>query len=193
MVGRGAVGRNAEQARSMPKRRKVAPFTPAEASEFLAFADEVLSQPPKRAHTERYPGKGRLVLRFALPLQMAQPLNRSRHAPGWKVHQERKAVLDAMERQLARQAHVLRWPSPLPGRPMLRAIRFTTGRPDVTACWFKVATDVLLVPRVRRGRKVPALNVLRDDRPSALELRHWTEPAPPKAGGALIEIWTGTL
>ena len=167
------------------------PFTQAEAAEFLVFADDVLAQPPKRPHTERHHGKGELVLRFVLPLEMAQPLNRSRKEPTWKSHQVRSAVLKEMERQLARQANVLVWPEPLPGRPMLRAIRFTAGRPDETACWFKVATDVLLTPKVRRGRKVLALNVLRDDRPDLLELRHWTEPAPPKRGGALIEIWTG--
>jgi hypothetical protein len=175
----------------MRKREKVEPFTPAEAEEFLAFADAVLAQPPKRPHTERYPGKGRLLLRFALPLGMAQPLNRSRKAPTWKAHDERERLLNEMERQLARQARILVWPAPLPGRPMLRAIRFSAGESDVTACWFKVATDVLLVPRMRKGKRVPALNVLRDDRPSMLELRHWTEPAPPNRGGAMVEIWTG--
>jgi hypothetical protein len=193
-MGTGDDPINAERLSSVRRAtrpRKVRPFTVAEQAEFLAFADSILALPPKRPHTERYPGKGKRVLRFVLPLGMAQPLNRSRHAEGWKSHREREAVLTELQWQLARQARLMAWPEPMPGRPLLRAIRFTLVEPDPTAAWFKVATDVLLPPKRRRGKLVRGLNVLRDDRPSVLELRHWTEPAPPNGGGALIEIWTG--
>jgi len=190
------------------------PFTRAEATAFLAFADSVLALPPSRPWIERHPGRGRVVLRFALTLAMAAPQNRSRHAQGWQMARERSSVLSAMAGQLAWQVTVRgpdgvfavpmqlgwckhgrgiipTWPAPLTGRPMVRAIRFSSVAPDPTAAWHKCAIDCLRVPRQRAGKLVPGLGVLVDDRPALLELREWHEPAPKGQGGAIIEVWTG--
>jgi hypothetical protein len=77
------------------------------------------------------------------------------------------------------------------GRPLLRAIRFSSVEPDSTAAWWKVPCDVLLPTRTRRGRTVAGIGLLRDDRPSALEVRAWWESVPRGEGFALIEIWSG--
>lgn len=186
------------------------PFTRPEVASFLAFADGVLSAPPAKPWIERYPGRGRLVLRFCLPLAMAAPQNRSRHAEGWQRARERSSVLAAMAGQMTDQlkgpdgsiqrpmpwcpngkAIVPMYFAPLPGRPMVRAIRFSSVAPDATAAWHKVAIDCLRVPRTRAGKTVPGLGVLVDDRPAMLELREWWEPARKGEGGALVEVWSG--
>lgn len=186
------------------------PFSREEAASFLAFADEVLSRPPARPWIERHEGRGELILRFALPLALAAPQNRSRHAQGWQLARERSAVLAAMAGQLVQQHAgadgVCRSPlawcrdgravrpmlrTPLPGRPQVRAVRFSSVFADDLANWAKVPIDVLRVPRMRAGRVVPGLGVITDDRPSALEVRAWCEGAPPGMGGVLLEAWTG--
>lgn len=173
-------------------RKKLAPavgVSPALRCELLARAEAILSQPPADPYTERYPGRGSLVVRFALPLELAQPLNRTRHAKPWMMARDREQVLDAMRAQWLRFGGGIY--TPLPGRPMLRAIRFSSSESDATACWWKVVGDALLPSRLRRGRLVPGLGIIEDDRPSKLETRAWREVAPRGQGFCLVEIWSG--
>jgi hypothetical protein len=74
---------------------------------------------------------------------------------------------------------------------MLRAIRFSSVEPDSTAAWWKEPADRLLPARLRGGRVVPGLGIIRDDRPSALEVRAWHERVGRGQGFALLEIWSG--
>jgi hypothetical protein len=184
------------------------PFTREERAAFLARADAVLSEPPRWPWVERHEGRGRRVLRFALPLELVPTANVGvRHRQPWALAKERSAVLSAMAGQLAEQARTAgvrlgfvtdgksirpTWPAPIGPRPLLRAIRFSSRDPDPTAAWWKTAGDCLLMPRTTRtGRVVAGLNVLVGDDPARLETRAWGEYAPPGQGGALIEVWTG--
>lgn len=164
-------------------------FAPSKRAELLACADAILGDPPASAFTERHPSRGALVIRFVLPLEMARPLNRTRHAKAWQMDKHREVVLTTMRTQW------LKWGGavsiPLPGRPQMRAIRFSSVQPDSTAAWWKEAIDVLLLPRMRRGRRVDGVGVLVDDRPSKLETRAWWEKVRASEGFALIELWTG--
>lgn len=183
------------------------PFTRDEASAFLAMADATLSSPPRWPWVERHAGKGERVLRFALPLALVptEDCGRRNAAP-WKYARARTSVLATMAGQLVAQAtarglrigccadgRAIRptWWRPLTGRPMVRAIRFSSVAPDAGSGWQKVAIDCLLLPRVHAGKRTAALGVLIDDRPSLLEVREWCEYAPRGAGGALVEVWSG--
>jgi hypothetical protein len=158
-------------------------------AECLALADAILAAPPASPYTERYAGRGELVLRIVLPLELAQPANRNRHRQPWAMAKERADVLGLVRAQ-AMVAGLCGYM--IPGRPLLRAVRFSSTEPDSTAAWWKVPCDVLLPPRTRRGRTVAGLGLLRDDRPSALEVRAWHEQVKRGEGFALIEIWTGS-
>ena len=191
--------------------KPTAPFTPAEAAAFLAFADSVLAQPPAHPWIERHPGRGRLVLRFALPLDLLRTEDCGRRfARVWRITRQRSAVLAAMAGQMCDQLRsadgstiarlgwckhgrgvIPTWPEPLPGRPMVRAIRFSSVAPDACSGWQKLGIDCLLMPRIHAGHQTAALGVLRDDRPAVLEVREWHEEAPRGGGGCVIEVWSG--
>lgn len=195
-----------------------APFTLPQVAAFLAFADSVLAAPPAKPWIERHPGRGRIVLRFALPLGMVRGANEEvRHRAGWALAKDRSNLLSCISAQLVWQlksADGLRlvrngrgviWAfvQPLMGRPMLRCVRFSSRPVDDTAAWWKTVGDVLLpaeparvVTSKKTGRQrpvaaVPGLGVLRADGPDALVTRAWYEPAPRGQGGALVEVWTG--
>jgi hypothetical protein len=191
-------------------------FTRSEVAAFLARADATLAEPPRWPWVERHPGRGRLVLRFALPLALVPTANVGvRHRQPWALARERSSVLATMAGQMAWQVTnrgpdgvfsvrtqlgwcrhgrgiVPTWPSPLPGRPQLRAVRFSSRDPDATAAWWKTGGDCLLPPRTARtGRVVAGLGVLVGDDPARLETRSWGEYAAPGEGFALLEIWSG--
>jgi len=181
------------------------PKPPLDRDWCLAYAEEAFAREPARPWLERVPGVGELVVRFVLPLDRCTPANANRHRPGWAMAKERSTVLALLSGQLTQQLDLTGWTwcadgravrpcrrEPLPGRPMMRAIRFSSIEADDTAAWWKVPGDCLLVPRKRAGRTVPGLGLLRDDRPSALRTARWWEYAPRGKGFALIEIWTGS-
>lgn len=157
----------------------------------MALADRILAAPPASPYTERHEGKGELVLRIVLPLELAQPANRNRHRQPWAMAKERSDVLGVVRVQWIQSSAYSCRMTPLDGRPLLRAVRFSSTEPDSTAAWWKVPCDVLLPSRTRRGRTVAGIGLLRDDRPSALEVRAWWESVPRGEGFALIEIWSG--
>ena len=187
------------------------PFTREETTVFLAFADDVMSRPPARPYIERNDGRGRLVLRFALPLALLRTEDCGRRGVhAWQLTQARSAVLSAMAGQMCDQLRgpdgriatqisscpngrgVLPvWPAPLTGRPHVRCVRFSAVAPDHSSGWQKTALDCLLQPRTHAGRKTAALGVLADDRAALLAVRDWWEPAPRGQGGALLEVWSG--
>lgn len=154
-----------------------APFDPAEA---LRRADDVLAFPPKHPHIERIDGKGRLVKRFVLPIDLLPTTNGTRHRPGWALAKLKKNIFKLLWDQNSHQVQ----PYPLPGRPMVRAIRFSSVEADTLSDWPKMAIDKLCCGNERLG-------YLRNDRPCDIKLVCWGEPAPRNRGVALIEIWTG--
>jgi hypothetical protein len=174
--------------------------------EYLDRAAARLALPPAYARIQRHPGRGTLVAAFVLPLELAAPANASRHASGWTMAAVRSVVLEVITKQLRsafdgelraflndRRKVAMRALSPLPGRPQLRAVRFSSVEPDATAAWWKVPVDVLLPARQRRGATVEGIGLLRDDRPAVLETCAWWEPAPPSEGFVVIEIWSGEV
>lgn len=70
------------------------------------------------------------------------------------------------------------------GRPMIRAVRFSSVAPDARSSWQKYVVD-------RLSEKHDGLRFLRDDRPKDCEIVSWHEPAPPSRGFAYLEVWTG--
>ena len=149
----------------------------------LSLADDILSKPPARPWIARVPPRGECVARFVLPLDVCQPQNRTRHAIAWK-HAKRKAAL----RKLMAIQHYAQGNGhrrePLPGRPLIRCVRFSSVEPDKYADWAKSAIDALTV-------KHGGIGYLRDDRPRDVEVCQWWEPGPSGNGTALVEVWTG--
>ena len=141
----------------------------------LTRADEQLSRPPLQPHIERAKPVGQCRHRFALPLPICQPQNRTRHAQPWALGKMKAECLALMRAQM-----VSRPTSPLPGRPMVLCVRFSSVEPDAFADWAKVPVDCL-----------KKLGIIVDDKPKAIDLQQSWEPAPPKAGFCLVEIWSG--
>ena len=158
----------------------------------LAQADATLSRPPARPHIERVKPAGALVCRFALPLDLCQPQNRTRHAQPWALGKLKTTLYLSMLIQNGGRARS----SPLHGRPLVRCVRFSSVEPDAFNDGFKAAIDVLCaIPPMTRaaiaGRRNPKrLNVILDDRPTCARVVQWWEPAPRGKGFALIEVWT---
>lgn len=153
------------------------PFIPREA---LKRADDILSFAPARAHIVRIEGKGRLVRRFALPLDLCQPQNRTRHGQGWQLGKLKKECFDSLWMQ---NSHTIQR-DPLPGRPMVRCIRFSSSEPDAFSDWAKIPVDRLCARHM-------GLGYIRDDKPSVAEIVQWHEPTTRGQGFCLFEIWTG--
>jgi hypothetical protein len=121
--------------------------------------------------------------------------------PSWARQRVKKSALALMLAQSGGRCA----PAPLSGRPMARALRLSSVEPDRDSGWPKVPVDRLCVgkrqkpkhlrPEVWRAlaSRMPPVGLgwLRDDRPSALDLRAWWEPAPPGQGLVYLELWTG--
>jgi hypothetical protein len=178
----------APQVRVPRSRKPAAPFSVTSA---LAAADRILAAPPARHHIVRQPTSGSLVHRFALPLRLCKPQNRKAFANGWQFAANRSELLKTMSVQL--RGALPR--KPLPGRPIVQCIRFSSKAPDVGADSFKQAIDCLCPRRVRSHqglpRLIPGLGLIADDNPDACDVRQRWEHAPSGAGFCVIEIWTG--
>lgn len=175
-------------------RRAARPRPPFDREAAFRFAAEAWALPPARPHIRRPERRGGLVARFALPLDLCQPQNRTRHGQVWVL----KALKANLAAAMAAQAVPRR--EPLPGRPQVLCCRFSSVEPDRFSDSFKAAVDMLCVappPLTRKGtvrRYVPELRLgfIRDDSQRFADVECWWEPAPPKAGAGIIEVWTGT-
>ena len=149
--------------------------------EAMRRAQRAVAEPPPLEHLERPKPRGVLVRKFALPLSLCPTTNRTRHSrPG--QHAKTKAQIYALMRA---QARVLRWPSPLSGRPQVLCYRLSSVEPDKYSDWAKLAIDCLCVPQ---GRRRDGLGLLRDDRPRDAEIWQLWHPAPRGAGLVYIEV-----
>lgn len=149
----------------------------------LEYARDVLSRPPKWPHVVRGEPVGELVTRFVLPLELC-PTSNVRMQSGfasqrWRLAQLKRATFSMMFAQLG---HTRR--EPLPGRPMVRCIRFSSTETDRTSDWSKNPVD-----RLCCGKN--GLRLLRDDKPSCADVRTWCEYAPPRFGFVMVDVWSG--
>lgn len=164
--------------------RRTKPSEPWSWTGAFAMVDEILSRPPAKPWIERVPGRGTCVARFVLPLELCQPSNRTRHTIAWLHGKRKRALRHMMAVQHYAQGNGSRGFTPLAGRPLIRAVRFSSVPPDSCANGAKDAIDVLTV-------KHNGLGYLRDDGQRYCDQRHWWEPAPKGRGAVLVEVWTG--
>ena len=172
----------------------------------LARADETFAG-PCRGYLPRVPGKGELVQRFVLPLELCKTTNallsmgRVRPAPGKKAFPV-GAQMAALEEKVFRMMWV-QCPrvcaAPLPGRAFLRLVRFSVKEMDEGGDGMKLARDLLRVPvpsrwdnaRERMTKPVKGFGFLVDDAPKYVETARWWEYAAPGFGFGLLEVWSG--
>lgn len=145
------------------------------AHEALSLADRVLALPPAREHIVRPVPRGQRVVRFALPLALCRPQNRTRHGQGWALGKLKSDVLLCMLSQHGRRA------TPLPGRPQVLCLRLSSGATDKYADWAKHAIDRLCIAH-------SGLGFLANDREVDAEIHQWSEPAKPGQGCCVIEV-----
>lgn len=154
------------------KPRAATPFSIRDA---LTRSMAAFEKPPLVAHIERPKPLGQCLMRMALPLTLLQPQNRTRQAQPWKMAKLKKECLALMRTQLPALPAL-----PLPGRPQVLCTRFSSVEPDKYNDGFKIAVDRLV-----------DLGVLIDDAPKFIDLhQHW-EPAPPRCGFGIVEVWSG--
>ena len=145
----------------------------------LNRADAILAAPPSRPHLVRVEPKGALVQRFALPLELCLPQNRTRHGKPWELGKVKRdlGLLMFLQARGRRRAA-------LPGRPFVRCVRFSSVETDAYSDWAKAAVD-------RLTEKHDGLGYLRDDRPADVEIHQWSEYVPPRKGFCLVEVFAG--
>lgn len=173
----------------------------------LALADQIFAG-PCAYHLPRVPGRGVLVFRFVLPLELCKTTNAliSMMSARPKVGQKKftpamqsKALEERVFRMMWLQ-HPTVCDAPLPGRPMLRIVRFSSVESDEGADGMKLARDLLRVPRApawsERHRKIcggrKGFGFLVDDAPRFVETARWGEKIAPGKGFSMIEIWSGS-
>jgi hypothetical protein len=177
---------------------RLAPFDAAAARR---LAGAVLAAPPQCPHIVRPDPVGDIVRTWVLPLELCPTLNALAEMESWARRRVKEDALAVMLRQSAMRCA----PAPLPGRPVVRALRLSSVEPDRDSGWPKVPVDRLCIGKRKRPPRVSVevwralvakmppvgLGWLRDDRPRALDLRAWWEPAPPGEGCVYVELWTG--
>jgi hypothetical protein len=172
-----------------PKRKGPVDFSVPRA---LELADRILAGPPS-GHNPRVPGRGVLLARFVMPLELASPENRHSRAANWMHAARKERLFRLMWVQAA--SNLPKTPlGYLPHRPMARLVRFSSVETD-DRDGFKAAIDFLCVPvapcaKWKHGKK--GLGFLTDDAPKYLDRSaSWWERAPRGQGLALVELWSG--
>lgn len=152
-------------------------------------AEDILSKPPALPHIIRPTPVGDLVQRFILPLACIPTQNSTRGKAGWAVAKLRKEVYTIMAMQL--DDWLKKRTEPLPGRPQVLCVRFSSSEPDKYNDGFKLAVDRLRPTRMHAGKRVPGLGLIVDDSPRHIDLHQWWEPVKRGDGFGMIEIYTG--
>jgi hypothetical protein len=167
-----------------------------ERASLLRRVGVILSAPPAKSWIKRPEPHGPIIAQFVLPNEICKPTNTTRGAADWSQGAVKKRVLDAMLLQVGRMRAF-----PLPGRPQIIAIRFSSSKPDPYADWGKVPVDMTRMWRDKRVkhpltgktvvRKIRGLGFIAEDSGEHIELsQHW-EPARQGQGFTYIEIRTG--
>lgn len=158
----------------------------------LAYAQEALSRPPAARYVTRPAPVGELVWQCVVPAELCPTVNVLHRGGHWQRAKQAKQVHQLM---LAQHGLRLRR-EPLPGRPVVHCIRFSSARPDAQTGWSKLPVDCLLTPRttvLRNGktRQRLGLGFVEDDSPEHIELHCWWEPGKPRAGFVLVQVYGG--
>lgn len=120
--------------------------------------------------------------RFFLPIQLCQRQDARLKVVGWKAAKMKRDVTGYLRMQCAPLDHHL------PGRPLVRCIRFSSVEPDKYSDWAKLAIDCLCAPNKRSPNR---LNIIKDDAPKYAEIEQIWRKAKPGQGFVVIEIWSG--
>ena len=117
---------------------------PFDRQKCIMFAEQALSRPPVREFCDRSDPVGTRVVRFAIPLEMLKTQNSTRGNQVWSVAKNRKELHALMTAQLFNQRGCVGFSfQALKGRPLVRAIRFSSSQPDRGNNGFKMAIDRL--------------------------------------------------
>lgn len=177
--------------RNKPRGRITARQEPFDFRGAVWLARRALQRPVAKQHIERHDGHGVLIAYFALPLTVAPPMNRHREIEPWALEKLKKSCLQRMQVQLILQRRetpaalqAAGVSTPLPGRPQVRAIRFSSVEPDKNSAWSKIIVD-------RLTGKHGGLGLIQDDKPELLEERDWWEPCAAGEGFVYLELWSG--
>jgi len=164
-------------------------FTAAKRAELLAFADATLAAPHRKpdAECERVAGIGSLVWRCVVPLHLCKRYNATDKETSWAVARRKRRLYSLMLTQHGRPRK-----EPLPGRPQVRCVRFSSAEPDEGAGWEKAVVDALTMPWRTPKRQHRGLGFLRDDKREFVRRSIWWEYARPGEGFVLCEVWTGS-
>jgi len=152
----------------------------------LSQTEAILWASPKLAHIVRPEPHGIVVARFILPLELCKPQNRKRaptRGAGFLEAKTRRSILSCLTSQARPFAE------PLPGRPQVLCVRFSSSEPDRYSDWAKVSVDCLCAPTERSPNR---LGIIRDDAPRFAEIEQWWEPAPRGDGWVYVEVRSGT-
>ena len=151
----------------------------------LAFAESVLARPPRESWVKRPVLRGDRVAVFHLPLDLCPTRNAGRREH-WSARKRlRDRVLAHLRMQWAHcQPEFAGAASrPLPGRPQLVAIRFSSVPVDADAGFAKTAIDCLTP-------NAGGIGLIEDDSPRHVERCEWWEYAPRGKGFVLLEVRT---
>lgn len=182
--------------------------------EALERAEKIVAEPPE-GWAPIVPGRGELVWRFVLPLDLCKTTNAliSLASGGRKkARMSSAARLESFKTEVHRKMR-LQYPEnwrlmngdqfvtlPLQGRAFIRAIRCSSSKPDQLAdAGMKTAIDMLRVPRKgefdeRTGKivgQLRGLGLIVDDGPDYVEIKNCWKQVPPKKGFGILELWSG--
>ncbi len=149
-----------------------------------AYAAATLAAPHRKTVNGRLEAPGEPVFVGVAPLPLCPRRNELLKEPHWAAKERKRQLLQILSHQAGR-----RWYVPLPGRPIVHAVRFSVKAPDSDAGWEKSPVDAL-VKSWSRGKKTHhGLGVLLDDAPEFVDRRTWWEYAPAAAGFVLISVY----
>lgn len=147
---------------------------PLSVTELAQRAFAIMGSPPARDFIVRVEPEGDFVARFVLPLQLVQPQNRT-HGKTWLLGKLKSQCLLAMRAQLRERRD-----EPLPGRPQVLCVRFSSRAPDKYNDGFKCAID-----------RLRDLKLIVDDAPEMADVHQWWEATKVGEGFGLIEVFSG--
>lgn len=157
----------------------------------LALAEAILAAPVAKSFIVRPPvPSGPLLWRCVLPLTYCKPSNNMKRTNRWKSAADLKRCYEKMLEQHGYQPRS----KVLPGRPVVHCIRFASAPIDIRSDWAKDPLDCLIresVQRLKNGstRVRKGLGFLVDDRQACADIHAWWEPAPPRKGFCLIQVF----
>jgi hypothetical protein len=115
------------------------------------------------------------IATFELPLEHAPLLNTYARMHWAKRAKLKQQITMRVMSQIGRRLE------PLPGRPRVVAVRYSSVRPDQDGAWSKAWLDVL---KVKKG-----LGWIVDDSDAHIATDFRWEKAPPKEGKVVVELY----